>query len=358
MSVPEMEVWEGLPFLWPGQDFGEVGPIESSSCVRQEPYPLPQGFEWCTLNSSNFDEISQLDTYTDDDNPTNLASKDWLKWVVSHQQYDKNGYLLGIRLSSSKKLVWFMSSVPCNIRVGGKILSTVYLQQNVGRNAVEHVNQLYNAGFKETMRILGSKGIFQAVILIINSTVMPNPIIKCDLYVWHSYEHSLPYSSPRTVGLRKMKESDIPKAFSLTNQYTSQFAIGQVFQSEEEFSHYFLSPLSDNLATYVVEEPSSGNITDLFNFRNSVLTEKTAMVSALVITNSSPKQIITDLLLCAIKKHKAVTVILPSQFGLKEHLFENFIKTSDADYSLHYLLYNYRYPTVNNDNHCLFGHIL
>ena len=65
MSFPEMEMWEGLPFLWHGQDMGEIGPTETSTCVRHacmhEPYPLiPQGFEWSILSSSNFDEIIQL----------------------------------------------------------------------------------------------------------------------------------------------------------------------------------------------------------------------------------------------------------------------------------------------------------
>ena len=131
MSVPEMQQWEGLPFLWPGQDMGEIGPIESSSCVRQEPYPLPPGFEWCTLNSSNFSEIIQLDDeliHTTGMRPLNRMSENWLTWVISYPQYDKNEYLLGIRLSLSKKLVWYMSSVPYNIRVGRKVLSTVYLQ--------------------------------------------------------------------------------------------------------------------------------------------------------------------------------------------------------------------------------------
>ena len=254
-----------------------------------------------------------------------------------------------------------MYSVPCNIRVGRKVLSTVCLYQIFGRDSRQHHNQLYNVGFKETMRILGSKGIFQAFVVITNG-VIPNPIIKCDQYIWLSKKQSLPYSSPR---LRKMKASDIPKAFSLTNQYTSQFEIGQVFQSEEEFSHWFLSPLLD-ITTYVVEEPNSGNITDLFSFGTRVLSaglgsnfigEMLAGVVALVITNSSPKQVITDLLVCSIKQHKATIVMLPSRFGLKEHLFENFSKLSATeqiyDSARCLLLYNYRYPEVNNDNHCI-----
>ena len=321
-------------------------------------------------NSSNFDEIIQLDNeFTRANNmaPFNRISKNWLKWVISYPQHDKNRYLLGIRLSSSKKLVCYMSPIPCNIRVGRKVVSTVNLQQAVGQDAMKHQCQLFNAGFKETMRILGSTGIFQAFILT-SDCVIPNPVINFDDYAWHSYKHSLPYSSPRTVGLRKMKASDIPKAFNLTNQYTSQFEIGQVFQSEEEFSHWFLSPLLDNIATYVVEEPNSGNITDLFSFQTRVfparlgpdfISERTAVVVALIITNSSPKQLITDLLVCCIKQHKATTVILPSRFGLKEHLFENFLKLYHTEQfydSVHCLLYNYRYPEVNNDNHCIFLH--
>ena len=39
---------------------GEIGPIKTSSCVKHEPYPLPQEFEWSVLGPSNFDEIIQL----------------------------------------------------------------------------------------------------------------------------------------------------------------------------------------------------------------------------------------------------------------------------------------------------------
>ena len=108
MSIPETEVWEGLPFLWHGQDIGKIGPIETSTCARHEPYPLPQGYEWSILDFSNFDEIIQLDyNYDLDDNQDyyNWISRKFLQWVISSPLYKKGGCLLGIRLSSSKKLV-------------------------------------------------------------------------------------------------------------------------------------------------------------------------------------------------------------------------------------------------------------
>ena len=43
-----------------------------------------------------------------------------------------------------------------------------------------------------------------------------------------------------------MTSKDIPSALDLTNKYTSQFEIGQVFQSEEKFSHCFLCPMIEN----------------------------------------------------------------------------------------------------------------
>jgi len=47
-----------LPVLLFGQEVGEVGPIEPlPEHVRQEPYSLPQGFQWVTLSNSDTKEI-------------------------------------------------------------------------------------------------------------------------------------------------------------------------------------------------------------------------------------------------------------------------------------------------------------
>ena len=351
MSIPETEKWEGLPFLWHGQDIGEIGPIETSTCVRQEPYPLPQGFEWSILSSSNFDEIIQLCT---DCNPGYSLSRKYLKWLISSPLY-KKGCLLGIRSSTSKKLVWFTASTSYHIRIGGKLLSMIHLVHVV--DAKNQKNHFYNAIIKETMRMFGREGIFQATILT-KQCVIPKSVITHDMYVCDLRSYSLPYTSPRTVGLRRMKPSDVPKAFTLTNQYTSQFEIGQVFQSEEEFSHWFLSPLRDNLTTYVVEEPNSGNITDMFSsITYDYESSKAANVIALVITKSSPKQLITDLLVCM--KQQNVTYVSLFQYGLKKHLFTDFSKMSGfTGQQFYWLFYNYRYPEVDNVNHCLFGQIL
>ena len=348
ISVPVMKRWEGLPLLFPGQDMGEVGPIESSPDVRHEPYPLPQRFEWCMNVSDIIQDLSSM-------------SKELVKLLLQ----PKMRYLLGIRLpsSSNNKLVFLLTCIPYNIRVGRKLLSTVYLQETVQRHPdieEEQLFQLCNTGSKEAMKILGSEGIFQALIFF-NRKVTPKPIITFDVYFWDSHFHSLPYTTPRTVGLRRMKQSDVSKALALTNQYTSQFEIAQVFQSEEEFSHWFLDPLVDNMTTYVVEETSSGNITDMFSFKTYKYTsENITEVVAMVITSSSAKEIITDLVVCT-QQENATIVILP-RFGLKEDLFIDFLQghslsATELCIQNHgcYLFYNYKYPEVDDENHCLFG---
>ena len=345
MSIPEMEEWEGLPFLWCGQDIGEIGPIETSTCVRHEPYPLPQGYEWSVLDSSNLSEIMQLYTVY---NSTYSISRKYFQWLTSSPLY-KKGCLFGIRSSSSKNLVWVAISLPYKIRIGKIFLSMVHLQ--LASSDAEHHNHFHNIGIKEIMRIFRSEGILQATIMTGEHVILKSIIIQ-DIYFCDLRSHSLPYTTPRTVGLRRMTLSDIPKALALTNQYTSQFEIGQIFQSEEEFSHWF-SPLQDFVTTYIVEEPNSGNITDMFSIY--YLDNNIATVAALVITKSSPKQLITDLLVL-IKQQNVIFVSL-YQYGLKEHLFTEFLKSSKlTGVQSHWLFYNYKYPEVDNDNHCVFAH--
>ena len=79
-------------------------------------------------------------------------------------------------------------------------------------------------------------------------------------------------------------------------------------------------------------------------------------VIALVITGAPAKQLITDLLVCTTIQENATIVTLP-RFGLNEHLFTDFFKPSAIMGQGHCLFYNYKYPEVDDDNHCTFGHI-
>ena len=150
-----------------------------------------------------------------------------------------------------------------------------------------------------------------------------------------------------------MISKDIPSALALTNKYTSQFEIGQVFQSEEEFSHYFMCPMIENyMHTYVVEDPVTGDITDVAGFRLEQTLDgpKLFAISTILVAMKSPaRQLLTDLLVYA--KQAKVDVFYTLQYRLRSDVFENlFIK----DLIWHCHLLNYKYNEVDESQVCLF----
>ena len=220
-------------------------------------------------------------------------------------------------------------------------------------------NKLYNLSVKELMRQFQFDGIYQAVF----TKGMPTEIIKplVTLRVWHFKldEDPLPYSTPQTAGLRKMTLKDIPNALVVTNKYTSQFEIGQVFQNEEEFIHWFLPPPKDmHVVTYVVEDSITGNITDMFSFQIPVGDKTPSNVLAIVYTKTPSLGLVVDLLLCA--KQHGLSEIFTYQFGLLGGIFDQIFVNNEYISMLRYFwsslyLYNYSYPEVYQNKFVLFA---
>ena len=71
-------------------------------------------------------------------------------------------------------------------------------------------------------------------------------------------------SETKTSNLRKLEKKDIPALTTLLNNYLAQFAVSPVF-TQEEAQHWF-SPVDNVLFCYVVEDPKSGNLTDMISF--------------------------------------------------------------------------------------------
>ena len=183
--------------------------------------------------------------------------------------------------------------VPLHLHVSGKSFPLIYLQYAwtiTDTQDYTHLYSLHNSLFKEVMRLGGLNGISQA--LLINATPqIIKPIVIFTIWSYHFYlaNPPLPYSSPRVAGLRRMVHRDISKALTFTNQYVLEFEIGQVFQTEEEFSHYFLCPsMPGYISAYVVEDPVTENITDIIGFKIASDKEKrVAIVIAIISTDTS-----------------------------------------------------------------------
>ena len=339
--------WTGLPVIWIGQEIGQIGPIEPlTDKVQKQPYLLPKGYEW------HQGEDCQIDTFT---------------CSQQHMPHPQST-LLCIRSSTYKNMALMIWGVPACVNIRGKLLTLVYLRRICTLEACKtFLNLLDNIAMKEIMRQFQLSRIKQAILFpsSFNAplvTEIIQPIVT--LGSWLIKLKHLPYSTLQTAGLRKITSEDIPSALAVTNKYTSQFEIGHVFQSEEEFSYWFLPPPVQNegdavFFTYVVEDPTTGNVTAMF----SIVIIKTAKprcgyVTAIVNTKTPAKQLITDLLLCA--KKEGILGIFTYQFGHKREVFEETFSTLSVQplyFSTPLYLYNYNYPEVDEDNFVLYPYL-
>ena len=343
LSIPIMNMWEGLLFLWRGQEVGQIGPIETSvGHVRQEPHPLPYGLQWTYLSSDNIDEIVALKHNNGDKEDLRRH----LQWLTSHPLFDAN-FLFGVRMLYNNQLVSVAYSTPCHINVGGEQLRMIQLRY-IGIE-YDQSSQLYNAVIKEIMRRANLIGIYQATIDQFSPMIV-KPVAIFNGWFCLVQFASLPYNSPRTPGLRKMRPADIPKAFALTNQYVSEFEIRQIFNSKNEFSHYFL--YQGQRMAYVVEDPITKKITDMFAFKLQAVMTIVGVI-AIIASKTPARQLLTDLLLCA--KQENFAMVSTHQFGLAEENFKDLFKPVNQYEYWH--IYNYKYNEVDEENCCVFTDI-
>ncbi|TMS11445.1 Glycylpeptide N-tetradecanoyltransferase 2 [Larimichthys crocea] len=118
------QFWDTQPVPKLNEVVTSHGPIEADKeNVRQEPYSLPQGFMWDTLDLSNADVLKELYTLLnenyveDDDNMFRFDySPNFLKWALRPPGWLPQWHC-GVRVSSNKKLVGFISAIPADIRI-------------------------------------------------------------------------------------------------------------------------------------------------------------------------------------------------------------------------------------------------
>ena len=112
----------GLPILWRGQEVGEVGPIEPlPEHVRQEPYSLPQGFHWVTLNAGNAKEI---ENFVNDYHLVTFGGVNAVKFHIDHPNA-KKVWQFGVR-AINNRLVGVVLTFPISICIGAVSLPCIY----------------------------------------------------------------------------------------------------------------------------------------------------------------------------------------------------------------------------------------
>ena len=343
LSIHETEKFEGLPFLWRGQEIKQIGPIEPlPQQVEHKPIPLPEGLQWVPYDHTM--AITSL-FYN------SQTIKEMTQWVDLHpfnSTVKENKWSFAVKDKATEKVEGYMHWHLVYVQVGGTVFKTFRLFQNLMGISSQHIANLM---YREVFRIVNLNGFSQGLMFSGNSSIL-KPFVTLTSWQFNFMGNfPLPHS-PKTPGWRAMTSKDIPSALALTNKYTSQFEIRQVFQSEEEFSHYFMCPVIENyMQAYVVEDPVTGDITDVAGFKpeqdGHILG---ATVKILVAAKSPARQLLIDLLVCA--KQAKVHVIKTIQHGLTSDVFENLFSRKSQNY--HYYLLNYYYNEVDESQVCLF----
>ncbi|XP_065907965.1 glycylpeptide N-tetradecanoyltransferase-like isoform X2 [Dysidea avara] len=340
-TIPALEKWAKLPVILRGQEVGQVGPIEQplKDRAREDPFLLPEGLEWTWLNSKDVAETFEC--------------KKANKWYIHHPQYD---HTHAVGISSKYVKCTFGSSVPHSISIRGCDFSAscVELYPELYPEINDQMSLITSELLKEMLGKTKKSGISQLLVgTMVPFILKPVVIFTCWVYPFSNFWYTIPYDTPKTNGLRRISPEDIPEALNLVNCYGSKFEISQVFKSEEEFSHYFLClSVPGCVVTYVVEDPTTHNITDMFTFQlRDDNNEKDAIVTAIVVTKSPPRQFVTDLLVCA--KLEKVSKIYTTQYGLAKSTFENLFIEGVWNQYLHF--YNYAYPEIAESKCCLFS---
>ena len=292
----EADECAGLPILWRGQEVGEVGPIEPlPEHVRQEPYSLPQGFHWVTVNTNNVDKVAMFlhkcNTEILGRNYEHNYDTGIINYCLTYPN-TRNEWQFGIKATGGK-LVGIILGIPKHLRIGKE--SKVFIEEIIWCHKKYTNKRLRYMLIRELMRRANISKINQ---LILGTTALLKPVtvIKQWNYKNQLTSSQLP-SSPRTTGWRRMTSEDVPSALALINKWSSQFEIRQVFNSEEEFAHNFL--LHKRMLTYIVEGKSN-NVTDLICYISSYdVKQSHIFITAVVSTQSPVKQLIIDALVCA-----------------------------------------------------------
>ena len=356
LSVDEAERYEGLLFVWRGQEIKQIGPIEPlPQQIQHKPIPLPEGLQWIPCNSTSI--IGNLVS----NQMPNYFIREHAQWLDFHPliptveesmpDFSEKKRSFAIKDKATDKIVGSTQWYLMYVQVGGKVLKMFHLFQLICTS-----HHIANLMYREVFRRVNLYGISQGLELSNGESILKPVAI---LNQWHynfkdTYNLPLPHS-PTTPGWRTMTSKDIPSALALTNKYTSQFEIGQVFQSEEEFSYYFMCPVIENyMHTYVVEDPVTGDITDVAGFRLEQSLDGLNLFAAstiLVAVKSPARQLLIDLLVCA--KQTKADVFDTIQYGLTNDVFQNLTMIPIRIWNC-YLL-NYRYNEVDESQVCLFS---
>ncbi|KAH9945907.1 N-myristoyl transferase [Epithele typhae] len=284
----------------PSEVDGYIEPSKPREEVRQDPYPLPKEFMWSTIDITEPAQLRELyellsANYVEDDDASFRFqySAEFLSWALMPPGFHKDWHV-GVRVSSSKKLVAFISAVPIRVRVRENQFDACEVNFLCVHKKLRS-KRLAPVLIKEVTRQCHLQG---------SGVLLPTPVSSCRYFhrclnipklvdvrftavpsnmtmARMIRVHKVP-DRPRLLdhGLREMTDNDVPQVAELYARYMQRFDMVPVM-SHDEVRHQFLSgrgagphgpdawksPREGQVVwTYVVEDPQTKRITDFWSF--------------------------------------------------------------------------------------------
>lgn len=154
-----------------------------------------------------------------------------------------------------------------------------------------------------------------------------------------------------TPGFRQIRKKEIKKIYPMLQEYLAKFKVSLNFEADEAV--HFLNPREGIIYSYVVEDPTTKELTDFISFYalpSTVLdSDKHDKINAAysyytVATKTDFQQLFKDAIIMAKKEGFDVFNALDIMDNAK--VFED-LRFKRGDGNLHYYLFNYRLPEVN-----------
>ena len=340
--------------------------------VRQTPYSMPAGFEWCEIDVHDEGELQEFyallaANYVEDDGGEFRFdySKEFLMWALTVPNYRKDWHV-GVRSPAKDgkpgKLMASITAVPALLQVHGVQMSVVEINFLCVHKKLRD-KRLSPMLIREITRRVNLTGRWQAVYTA--GALLPGCKARCRY--WHRTlqpeklievkfsflpmgktmpQHVADLDLPKKPlhAFRPMLESDVSQVTALLNTYLRTLKMSQIFE-EHEVSHVLL-PRENVMNSYVVQG-DDGVITDFasfYNLKSSILkstkySELLAVYSYYNVAGSmSYEELVTDLLILA--KNQGVDVFNALDLMENQSVFGN-LKFGRGDGALQYYVYNW-----------------
>lgn len=358
-----------------------IEPDKTPDQVKPEPYSLPEGFVWDTLELDNDAILKELYTllnenYVEDEDRMFRFdySPQFLRWALKPPGWQKDWHC-GVRVSKSGKLVGFIGATPAKIKVsgGGKCHSVKMVEINfLCVHKKLRTKRMAPVLIREITRRVNVQGIFQAIFTA--GVVIPKPVAKCRYYhrsinpkkltdvKFSSLTRNMTmkralrlYSLPENIrleGFKEMTKDHTDQVYDMLTAYLDRFDLAPLY-TLEEFEHWFL-PQEDVINSYVVER--DGKVlafTSFYTLPSTVISHPTydSIKAAYSFYNCATEPIsLVDLMRDSLIMAKKMDYDVFNALDLMENKkFLEELKFGSGDGDLQYYLYNWKCPNFRPD---------